>query len=65
MPDALDPPPAQGVLRAPAETTYAAELAALASADRGSRPPGWRLTPRAVRAFVVGDPALGVTRRSG
>ena len=51
------------VLRAPAEVTYAAELAALKSADRGGRPPGWRLAPRAVRAFVVGDPALGVTRK--
>src|SRR6266571_9327590 len=61
--DALDPPGAHGVLRAPAETTYAAELAALESADQGSRTPGWRLTPRAVRTFVAGDPALGVTRK--
>ena len=63
MTDAVDPAGAQAVLRAPAETTYAAELAALESADQGSRPPGWRLTPRAVRAFVLGDPALGVTRK--
>ena len=63
MTDPTDPPAAPGILRAPAETTYATELAALESADRGSRPPGWRLTPRAVRAFVVGDPALGVTRK--
>ncbi|HEY3529331.1 MAG TPA: AAA family ATPase [Nocardioides sp.] len=52
-----------GVLRAPAEATYADELAALAAADAGNRPGGWRLTPRAVRAFVVGDPDLGVTRK--
>jgi MoxR-like ATPase len=51
------------VLRAPAETTYAEELADLAAADTGSRPTGWRLTPRAVRAFVVGDPELGVSRK--
>src|SRR6185437_15023690 len=61
--DALDQQGARGVLRAPAETTYAAELAALEAADQGSRPPGWRLTPRAVRTFVAGDPALGVTRK--
>ncbi len=51
------------ILRAPAEVAYADELAALAAADGGNRPTGWRLTPRAVRAFVVGDPALGVTRK--
>ena len=51
------------ILRAPAEVAYADELAALAAADGGDRPAGWRLTPRAVRAFVVGDPALGVTRK--
>ncbi|HEX4688963.1 MAG TPA: AAA family ATPase [Nocardioides sp.] len=54
--------PAQ-VLRAPAETTYAEELATLAAADQGPRPTGWRLTPRAVRAFVVGDQQLGVSRK--
>lgn len=60
-----DPGPAaaRGILRAPAETTYAAELAALAAADQGARPPGWQLTPRAVRAFVAGDARLGVTRK--
>lgn len=51
------------ILRAPAEVAYADEFAALAAADGGDRPTGWRLTPRAVRAFVVGDPALGVTRK--
>ncbi|PJI93511.1 ATP-binding protein [Luteimicrobium subarcticum] len=51
------------VLRAPAETTYAAELERLAAADTGPRPDGWRLTPRAVRAFVVGDERLGVSRK--
>ncbi len=55
--------PGDGVLRAPVETTYAHELAALAAADSGNRPAGWRLTPRAVRGFVVGDPELGVTRK--
>ncbi len=43
------------VLRPPAEERFADELAALASADRGDRPPGWSLSPRAVRTFVLGD----------
>lgn len=50
-------------LRLPAETKYAAELAALAAADQGPRPPGWRLTPRAVETYVMGaaQPVGGVT----
>ncbi|MCL2849590.1 MAG: AAA family ATPase [Micrococcales bacterium] len=51
------------VLRAPAEQTYADELARLVAADTHPRPQGWVLSPRAVRAFVVGDKALGVTRK--
>ncbi|GED95998.1 ATP-binding protein [Gordonia crocea] len=54
----------QGVLRAPAEQTYAGELKRLAEADAGSaRPSGWRLSPRSVRSFIVGDPALGISRK--
>ena len=41
--------------RPPAEITYAEELATLAKGDSGPKPPGWRLTPRAVRAFILGD----------
>ncbi len=40
----------------PPEDRYADELAALAEADDGPRPPGWRLTPRAVVTFVTGGP---------
>jgi MoxR-like ATPase len=47
-------------LREPAETRHAAELALLAEADTGPRPEGWRLTPRAVRRFVLGCADLGV-----
>lgn len=54
---------ALGVLRAPAEVVHAEELSRLAAADTGPRPPGWRLSPRAVRAFVVGDERLGVRRK--
>ena len=51
------------ILRTPAERLHADELAALARADTGPRPAGWRLTPRAVRAFVLGDRDLGVTQK--
>lgn len=38
----------------PPERRFADELAWLAAWDGGARPPGWRLTPRAVVAFVCG-----------
>ena len=50
-------------LRPAAEAVHAAELARLAEADAGPRPPGWRLSARAVRRFIIGDPALGITRK--
>ncbi|MFI1675540.1 AAA family ATPase [Streptomyces sp. NPDC020607] len=37
------------------EDRYAEELAFLAAYDDGPRPPGWRLTPRAVVLFVCGS----------
>lgn len=57
----------------PPEELYADELAFLAAHDSGPRPPGWRLTPRAVVTFVMGadeplrlpegaDPGEGVPR---
>ncbi len=45
------------VLRQPPEVMFAGELAALAAADRFARPPGWRLSPRAVRTFLLGSEA--------
>lgn len=53
-------------IRPPAEVRYAGELAALDAWDteRGhERPPGWRLSPRAVRAFIIGSEELGVRRK--
>ncbi|HEY2082261.1 MAG TPA: AAA family ATPase, partial [Verrucomicrobiae bacterium] len=47
----LNPP---RMVRPPAEVVYAEELAALAAADTNARPSGWKLSPRAVRQFVVG-----------
>ena len=51
------------VLRAPAEQVHAEDLARLAAKDAGPRPEGWRLSPRAVRAFIIGDDKLGVRRK--
>jgi MoxR-like ATPase len=50
-------------IRPSAERRYAAELAALASADRHPRPAGWQLSPRAVRSFLLGDAKLGIARK--
>jgi MoxR-like ATPase len=59
--DASDTP-AQ-VLRPPAEQIHAEELAQLAAADAGPRPPGWRLSARAVRSFIVGDDKRRISRK--
>jgi MoxR-like ATPase len=39
----------------PPEHRHADELAFLAAGDDGARPPGWRLTPRAVVTFIAGS----------
>ncbi|MCI4660928.1 MAG: AAA family ATPase [Neomegalonema sp.] len=46
-------------LRQPAEVTDAQVLEQLAALE-GARPPGWRLTPRAVVAYLMGDPLEGI-----
>jgi MoxR-like ATPase len=43
------------VLRAHAEDQYAEELAILAKDDDRVRPPGWKLSPWAVTAYILGD----------
>jgi MoxR-like ATPase len=48
------------VLRHAAEDAFAGELAALTRADRGPRPAGWRLSPRAVEMYILGGEADGV-----
>jgi len=58
-----DSPASRAALRLPAEQVHAEELARLAADDTGERPDGWRLSPRAVRSFVVGDPSLDVSRK--
>jgi MoxR-like ATPase len=44
-----------GIVRAPAEVVHRDELLALSLADTHPRPVGWRLSPRAVRQFIVGS----------
>lgn len=44
-------------VRRPAEQAFAAELEALAKHDQAERPPGWRLSPRAVATYVLGGKA--------
>ncbi len=41
-------------LRAPAEIKFADELDALEALDDGPRPFNWRLSPRMIRAFILG-----------
>src|SRR6267378_2015242 len=50
-------------LRPSAETRFADELAALKAADQGRRPPGWALSARAVRSFILGDGKLSIRRK--
>ncbi|MFI7305331.1 AAA family ATPase [Micromonospora aurantiaca] len=57
------PPADERAQRPPAEVRYADELAALAANDSDPRPPGWRLSLRAARRFILGDPAAGVRRK--
>ncbi|MBX3475097.1 MAG: AAA family ATPase [Planctomycetes bacterium] len=42
-------------IRLPAEKRYDAELKALAMGDKDPKPPGWKLSPRAVERYILGD----------
>jgi MoxR-like ATPase len=42
-------------IRLPAERKHEAELKALAAADKGAKPPGWALSPKAVETYVMGS----------
>ncbi|MGE0610426.1 MAG: AAA family ATPase [Pirellulales bacterium] len=46
-----------GDLRAPAETLYAEEIAALVADDKHDRPPGWKMSARAVHTYICGGKA--------
>src|SRR3954462_6131043 len=45
------------ILRAPAETLYAEEIDALMADDKHERPPGWKMSPRAVHTYLCGGNA--------
>jgi MoxR-like ATPase len=47
----------EGMLRAPAEVLYAEEIEALIAEDKYPRPPGWRMSPRAVHTYICGGKA--------
>ena len=49
--------------RAPAEIQYADQLQRLAAADSDPRPPGWVLSLRAARSFILGDDTLAIERK--
>lgn len=49
--------------KAPAEVRYAGELDRLKAADKDPAPKGWRLSPRAVRRFILGDASLDVSQK--
>ncbi len=51
------------VVRLSPEQRYADEFSRLADADKDPRPTGWKLSPRAVRRFILGDEALKVSRK--
>lgn len=47
------------ILRAHAEQQYAEDLAQLAEVDGRQRPPGWKLSPWAVRLYLLGGKLAG------
>jgi MoxR-like ATPase len=57
------PSPATQAVRLAPEARYADELARLQAADAEARPTGWKLSPRAVRRFILGDEKLQVSRK--
>ena len=42
-------------IKPPVEVRYQKELAALKAADTARRPGNWRLSPQAVRTFILGS----------
>ncbi len=50
----------QSVIRKSAEEVYHYELEALRVADKYLTPPGWKLSPKMVRQFILGDKKLKI-----
>ncbi len=53
----------QSILRQSATMRYADELKLLSEHDQSPRPPGWQMSPQAVRKFIIGDDSLKITRK--
>lgn len=53
----------ESILRAPAEQVYAEEIERLREKDESARPAGWKLSPRSVRSFILGNEKLGIKRK--
>jgi MoxR-like ATPase len=51
------------IIKASPEVRYQTELEQLAQQDNQPRPEGWRLSPQAVRRFILGDEAAGIARK--
>jgi MoxR-like ATPase len=51
------------VQRPASEVRFADELARLRASDTAGRPPGWALSLRAARRFILGDEAEGISRK--
>jgi MoxR-like ATPase len=49
--------------RPPAEILYSDELDRLQKADTGPKPPGWKLSLKAARKFILGDKDLTIRRK--
>jgi len=58
-----EPTPQNGMQRPPAEIMYAEELARLRADDNDPCPPGWNLSLKAIRSFILGDAAAGITSK--
>ena len=50
----------QNYIKPPVEVRYADQLKALEESDKGKKPENWRLSPKAVRTFILGGEADGV-----
>lgn len=53
------------IVKPPAEIRYADELKALAANDPHPKPPGWQLSPRAVRTFILGSRGEELSYKQG
>lgn len=53
----------KSIQREPAEQRFSGELENLEKADKEPKPSGWRLSPRYVRKFILGDDKLKVSQK--